>query len=464
MINDSDQILGDRMSRTQSKEARIGGAKAVVTPLYERLPHGPHRLGTEEVIRNQRTRMHGAMIEAVAANGYEGTSVKQVVSLAGVSRRSFYEQFANKQECFLATYDVIAGRGAGRVSAAYRAANGGVEDRMHAAFGELGQAIGTNWNSANLVILEAPKVGAPALLRLRRASATFEQMLSATYEHGSTASPLPAPVIRGIAGGLHAAMSKCLREGSPEMAPQLAEEMFEWTLLFQTPSAKKLAERLSERARLALVQGRKAPNGTAAGAHVTRERDDRTRLLEQALRLAVLEGYRELSAPQIADAADVPIDAFFEFFDGKDACFIAALEMLGDQLKDMASDPDLRGGEWPQAVRRTIGELMRYLAEHPIYAHTIAEGAFAAGPEAAARNLRMAYSVAARLTEGAPEEARSVLVVQGVAGALSHTIRCQVASGQIQLLSVLSDYLTYIVLTPFIGAEAAAALLVEEDS
>ena len=67
-------------------------------------------------MRNQRTRMHGAMIEAVAINGYERTSVKQVVGLAGVSRRSFYEQFANKQECFLATYDVIATRGAGRVA------------------------------------------------------------------------------------------------------------------------------------------------------------------------------------------------------------------------------------------------------------------------------------------------------------------------------------------------------------
>jgi AcrR family transcriptional regulator len=166
--------------------------------------------------------MHGAMIEAVAANGYEGTSVKQVVSLAGVSRRSFYEQFANKQECFLATYDVIAKRGAGRVAAAYRRADGDVEQRLHAAFGELGYAISTNWNSANLVILEAPKVGAPALLRLRRASATFEQMLAATFEHTSAATPLPGPVIRGIAGGLHAAMSGCLREGSAEKAPELA--------------------------------------------------------------------------------------------------------------------------------------------------------------------------------------------------------------------------------------------------
>jgi AcrR family transcriptional regulator len=452
------------MARTERKAAGADESKRTLSPLYQRLPHGPHRLGTEQVIRNQRARMHGAMVEAVATNGYERTSVKQVVSLAGVSRRSFYEQFANKQECFLATYDVIARRGAGRVAAAYREARGETEDRLEAAFGELGEAIGTNWNSASLVILEAPKVGAPALLRLRRASQTFEQMLSATFEHASTSSPLPAPVIRGIAGGLHAAMSRCLREGSAEKAPELAHEMFQWTLMFQTPGAKQLAERLSERARLALVQGRKAPSATSTTGTGQEARDDRGRLLEQALRLAVTEGYRELSAPQIADAANVPIDAFFELFEGKDECFLAALDMLGEQLKGLASDPDLRGEHWPQAVRRTIRTLMRYLAQHPIYAHTIAEGAFAAGPEAVARNLRLAYAIAARLTEGAPDEARSVPVVQGVAGALSHTVRCQVASGQIQLLSVLSDYLTYIALTPFIGAEQAAAMLVEEEA
>ena len=442
-------------------EASAGSGNASVAPLYQRLPHGPHRLGTEEVVRNQRTRMHGAMIEAVAANGYEDTSVKQVVSLAGVSRRSFYEQFANKQECFLATYDVIAKRGARRVAGAYRKANGDVETRMQAAFGELGQAMSTNWNSASLVILEAPKVGAPALLRLRRASATFEQMLAATFEHTSAATPLPGPVIRGIAGGLHAAMSSCLREGSAEAAPELADEMFRWTLLFQTPAAKQLAESLAARARKALAQGRKAPSRARTNPNGA-PRDERERLLEQALRLSVLEGYREISAPQIADAANVPIDAFFELFAGKDDCFLAALDMLGEQLKTLATDPDLRGSEWPRAVRRTIGELMAYLADNPIYAHTIAEGAFAAGPEATARNLRLAYGIAARLTEGAPDEARSVLVVQGVAGALSHTVRCQVASGQIQLLTVLADYLTYIVLTPFIGAEQAAAMLVEE--
>ena len=74
-----------RTERPHADSARPGETPAA--PLYQRLPHGPHRLGAEQVARNQRTRMHGAMIEAVAASGYERTSVKQVVGLAGVSRR-----------------------------------------------------------------------------------------------------------------------------------------------------------------------------------------------------------------------------------------------------------------------------------------------------------------------------------------------------------------------------------------
>ncbi len=450
---------------------RKSGASAshgsTVAPLYQRLPHGPHRLNPQEVTLNQRTRMHGAMIEAVAANGYERTSVKQVVGLAGVSRRSFYEQFANKQECFLATFDMIAGRGASRVSEAYRAAEGGTEERLRAAFDELGEAVRTNWKGAALVIVEAPMVGAPGMLRLRRATATFEQMLSGCFEHAPDASPLPAPVIRGIAGGLHAAMWMCLREGSAGQVPGLAEEMLRWTLLFQTPAAATLAERLAERARFALANGRKpsivglSANGNGNGAGPA-SGDERKRLLDQALRLALVEDYRELSAPLIADAAHVPIDGFFELFDDKQDCFLAALDMLGEDLVALTDDPDLRSSDWPRAVRRVIGELGRYLAANPIYAQTIASGSYAAGPEAIERNLQLAYMIATRLTKGAPEQARSRLVLEGVAGALAHTVRCQVASGQIQLLSVLSDYLSYIVLAPFIGADAAAELVSEE--
>jgi AcrR family transcriptional regulator len=99
--------------KRSTKERTNGPARkpaATIAPIYKRLPHGPHRMERSEVVLHQRARIHGAIIEAVAQNTYEGTSVKQIIGLAGVSRRSFYEQFANKEECFLATFDLIVRR------------------------------------------------------------------------------------------------------------------------------------------------------------------------------------------------------------------------------------------------------------------------------------------------------------------------------------------------------------------
>jgi AcrR family transcriptional regulator len=60
------------------------------------------------VARNQRARLYGAMIEAVARRGYAATSIAEILALAGVSRRAFYQQFASKQAAFVALLDAIA--------------------------------------------------------------------------------------------------------------------------------------------------------------------------------------------------------------------------------------------------------------------------------------------------------------------------------------------------------------------
>lgn len=54
---------------------------------------------------SQRARMLDAVTRAVAEKGYAAVTVGDVVSRAGVSRRTFYEQFSDKQECFLAAYE-----------------------------------------------------------------------------------------------------------------------------------------------------------------------------------------------------------------------------------------------------------------------------------------------------------------------------------------------------------------------
>jgi AcrR family transcriptional regulator len=53
---------------------------------------------------SQRARMLDAITRAVADKGYARVTVGDVVSVAGVSRRTFYEQFKDKEDCFLAAY------------------------------------------------------------------------------------------------------------------------------------------------------------------------------------------------------------------------------------------------------------------------------------------------------------------------------------------------------------------------
>ena len=69
------------------------------------LPRGPHNLARDDVLASQRVRMLEAMAETVAAQGFTATTVGDVVSGAGVSRKTFYEHFRDKEECFLAAFD-----------------------------------------------------------------------------------------------------------------------------------------------------------------------------------------------------------------------------------------------------------------------------------------------------------------------------------------------------------------------
>lgn len=72
--------------------------------LIERLPRGPHNLSRDEVRAHQRERLLRAVIEHCAAHGYANTTVGDIVKRAGASRAAFYEQFADREECFLVAY------------------------------------------------------------------------------------------------------------------------------------------------------------------------------------------------------------------------------------------------------------------------------------------------------------------------------------------------------------------------
>jgi AcrR family transcriptional regulator len=72
---------------------------------FTRLRSGRDSLSRDRVDGIQRARILSAMASVVSEHGLPSASVSSVVSRAGVSRRTFYELFADREECFLATFD-----------------------------------------------------------------------------------------------------------------------------------------------------------------------------------------------------------------------------------------------------------------------------------------------------------------------------------------------------------------------
>ena len=83
--------------------------KVEATPdIPRKLPRGTHGLDPSLVAASQRTRLLEATGRAVADKGYAATTIEDIVRGAGVSKKTFYEHFTDKLDCFLAAYEAAS--------------------------------------------------------------------------------------------------------------------------------------------------------------------------------------------------------------------------------------------------------------------------------------------------------------------------------------------------------------------
>jgi AcrR family transcriptional regulator len=422
-------------------------------PLYKRLPRGPHRLDRRAVAQHQRVRIHGAMVQAVADVGYEAVSVRLLVALAGVSRRSFYEQFAGKQECFLATFDVLVREQLLLARAARAHGPGGGERKLAAALGRAAAIASGDRAAASLVLLEAPALGAPGVLRMRAASAAWERLLRSGLA-GTALAPAPAGTSAAVTlGGLQGILAARLREPGPLPREALAGQLGWWALTPKSPASGALARHLARLLRRGA--GRQAaPAGPRCAAGGEREA-----LMACALRLAARHPVQALSAAQIADEAGVPLESFFGLFADRDDCLAAALRSAGERLLTVAAPAARAGEDWAGVLRSTLRELLEHLATHPLHARGLVVLAPCAGAESRRRAVWLERELAATLTGAVPHDAE--LAGEALVGAIHHLVRCHLADRRLRALPGAADHLALSVLAPLLGTDEAARVLLE---
>ncbi len=420
------------------------------SPLYRRLPPGPNAIGREEVARNQRARLYGAMIESIAERGYAATSVAHVIALAGVSRRAFYEQFLSKEHCFLATYDIVVARERKRVIAAWQGERGWT-NRLHAACKTLLDDVAGDPKGPRLVLVDSLAIGANARERMQLAALTFERLVASVLELAPDGIELPALACRAIVGGIrHVVFMRMLEDRERELHA-MTGEVLDWIEAYRSPAA----------ARLAALGPRRPRHVPPAPAAFLESGDERARALRAVVRLTLEEGYSRLTDAQIAQSASLSTEAFREQFDDKQDCFLTVLdEFVRDALCSVRG-PLEDAPSWPQAVGRAMGAFVEYLVGHRALLRIAFIDLFEVGPGIVGRLTSSIEDFTELLTEAAPAPRRGpVLAREAVTGAIWAVIASFLASGhRLSRLPCLVDQLTFIVLAPYIGAKAAVGAI-----
>src|SRR6201986_3717708 len=99
-----------------------------------RPPPGRQRLSREFIARHQRARIVAALAEETLDRGYRAVTVADIARRAGIARNTFYDNFASKEDCFLATQDYAVEESLARIVEAASAVEGW-EDRLAAGLG-----------------------------------------------------------------------------------------------------------------------------------------------------------------------------------------------------------------------------------------------------------------------------------------------------------------------------------------
>jgi AcrR family transcriptional regulator/DNA-binding MarR family transcriptional regulator len=148
-----------------------------------RLRPGRDSLSRDKVDGIQRARILSAMAEVVTELGLPAATVATVVSRAGVSRRTFYELFADREECFLAAFDQALALAAAAVLPEYQRP-GSWRERMRAGLAALLQFLDEEPNLGALCVVHSLGAGPTALERRGR---IVDALIAAVDEGGEGA-------------------------------------------------------------------------------------------------------------------------------------------------------------------------------------------------------------------------------------------------------------------------------------
>jgi AcrR family transcriptional regulator len=432
---------------------------------------------------SQRERLLAAMARVVERDGYPATSVAKVIAEAGVGRVTFYEQFADKEACFLASYDHMARR---IVEQIRQTAVG--EDRQAALGAALGSLLkmleaepGAGWGMLCEPLGGAPELRARGSRHLAEASASLERYLAG----GAADAPrLQVPAL-ALIGGVRQVVARRLRRMEYDVLPSLTDGLMAWVTSYAVPAAEaprasfleygaspRSAEKRSRAGAQTAIVGagasheaaaQRLPRGRRKQPEAIVNRQLRERILGATAEMTMLKGYSQMTVADIVACAGIGRDVFYIYFKDKQDAFLAAQQhRLQDHLTACAA-AFFAASTWPERVLSGLRTVTDLIAKDPALADLWLIESFAAGPAAIQHVEEMMVICTLYLQEGyhyrRDAAALPQLCSEAIVGAIYEIVYREVDEGRGAQLGEMLPLLAYIAIAPFAGAQRAAELI-----
>jgi AcrR family transcriptional regulator/DNA-binding MarR family transcriptional regulator len=165
----------------------------------------------------QRARILAGLVEVTRERGAGRVTVAHIVERSGVSRRTFYEMFEDRDACFLAAFEDAVQRAAARVAPAFSAGASSRpwRERVRAGLLALLEFLDEEPGLGGLCVVDALGAGPRALDARARVVA---RLVDAVAEGRADAKPGLKPsrlTAEGVVGGVLAVLYARLSEGAP---------------------------------------------------------------------------------------------------------------------------------------------------------------------------------------------------------------------------------------------------------
>jgi AcrR family transcriptional regulator len=200
------------------------------------------------------------------------------------------------------------------------------------------------------------------------------------------------------------------------------------------------------------------PRGRHGLSREAVHQSQRERLMAATAQVTATRGYEATTVADILAAAGVGRESFYELFEDRRDCVLAAHQVLLDDLIATIGDAYAGPGDWVGRCRATLAALLGWFAADPPAGRFLLVELAAVGPEFHERFEAGFDRFVAVIDSGLPEDlpdAQPLPATSLAVGAAISRVYGEVAAGRTEQLPALLPQLTYEVLVPYLGEAAA---------